>query len=287
MDLMNYVSRDVITVAPSDPIDKAMELLEDRRIHHLVVANRNRPVGMLSDLDILSSAGWLLSLEHRANDDSSAGMWPTRVEQIMSRTRVRLTAIDSIRDAATLMVHHRIAAAPIVRAEELIGVISETDLARALEDAAIRGSAAEKLLAQEVRSLMRSPVVSVESGTPLVDAIEVFRRFQVHDVPVVVNDALLGMISDRDARRALVWSGVRSQAVVASGARNAIGSPHAAGDVMQMAAETISPSAPLRAALRVMQDSGIYSLPVTVNHELNGMITQTDLIRAMARDALV
>ena len=65
MNVMNYATLDVVTIAPSASIDRGISLMEEHGIHHLVVVQDGRVIGMVSDRDILISTGWMLSVERR------------------------------------------------------------------------------------------------------------------------------------------------------------------------------------------------------------------------------
>jgi CBS domain-containing protein len=53
-------SRDVVTVAPDDPLDHVAELMLEHDTSHAVVVAREtgQPVGMISTLDIAGVVGW-------------------------------------------------------------------------------------------------------------------------------------------------------------------------------------------------------------------------------------
>ena len=54
-----------------------------------------------------------------------------------------------------------------------------------------------------------------------------------------------------------------------------------AGDLMVREPRTTTPDAPLESAARVMRDHKIGALPVLTNHALVGLITESDIFRAM------
>jgi CBS domain-containing protein len=283
VNILSLASRSVITVAPTHSIDKAISLMEEHEIHHVVVAEEERPVGIISDRDILISTGWMLGVERRAQNGDSTGLvvGPTRVEQIMSRPVLGLSESDSPRDAALLMDQRKISAAPVLREGRLLGIVTETDLVRWLDK-----SAAEGLLDGEVRDLMHAYVLTVRPGDPLSNVIHLFRRYHVRHVPVAVQKTLLGIISDRDVRRALGWSSIRDmQAEVESRLTGA--EPATARAIMHRSVETIPSFAPLREALRRMLELRIHSLPVVDADELVGILTRTDFVQAVAREELI
>jgi CBS domain-containing protein len=100
------------------------------------------------------------------------------VEPIVIRADASLT------EAARLMDHHHIHGVPVVDAAgSLVGVLSQTDLARA--------RATEYLWANwpglAVRHLMTSPAITVHRSTPLAIAARKMERHRIHRL-VVVDD---------------------------------------------------------------------------------------------------
>src|ERR1041384_4487516 len=99
MRITNYATEPVVTVAPTDSIDRAIELMEDHGFHHLVVTDANQVCGILSDRDILISTGWMLRVDGPVpaggrDDDGPAIVGPTRVDQIMTRSVATISRDD-------------------------------------------------------------------------------------------------------------------------------------------------------------------------------------------------
>jgi CBS domain-containing protein len=287
VNIMNYATRRVHTVEPGDSIDKAISMMEEHGIHHLVVAKDLWPLGMLSDRDVLTSTGWMLAVERSVEGESPHVVGPQRVEQIMSRPVISLTPASDAHDAACVILDRKISAIPIVNGGLLVGLLTETDLLRWLGELAFDHNAADRLLRGPVRELMRARVMRVAPEAPLGEVIDVFRRYRVRHVPVTVNSSLLGVISDRDVRRCLGWSSMMDMQAEARGRMSEITSLSTAVEVMQLDVQTISSAAPLREALQRMLEARIHSLPVVDERRLVGIITQTDFVKAIARDELL
>lgn len=287
--ISNYITDQACTIAPSDSIDRAINLMEERGIQHLIAAVDGRPVGVISDRDILISTGWMLSVERNETkwNSHATNMSPKRVEQIMSRPVHVIDVSDDVREAAKLMTDRKVSAAPVVAAERIVGIITDTDLLGWLEDLAVNGSATAKFLAAEVRTLMSVPVITVEPKGSLDEIVDIFRRFHVRHVPVAIRKELLGIVSDRDVRRALGWSSVRDLQADATARVAVARMPMNAAEIMQGNVETIAPSSTLGESVRRMLDRRIHSLPVIERDELVGMITQTDFVRAIASAPLL
>jgi CBS domain-containing protein len=283
MKIANYATRDVVKVSPTNSIDTAISLMEERNIHHLVVASDDSVVGMLSDRDILISTGWMLSVERQVARPGSYGKsvaGPTQVGQIMSQPAVTLTTAHSTHDAAALMLEQHIGAVPILDGGHLVGLITETDLVKWPPLTEIE---VDQLLDRDVRELMRAQVASVTPDAPLSALVRLFRERRIRHAPVVLNGILVGIISDRDVRRALGWGSVRDMQSAREGRWHEAEAPATAADIMKESVLTTGPFASLRNALRLMLDRRIHSLPVVEAESLVGIITQTDFIRAFMR----
>jgi len=280
---MNYATRDVVTVSPADSIDKAISLMEERNIHHLVVTKGQTVVGMLSDRDILVSTGWMLSVERQARLAGSHEkkiFGPTRIEQIMSQPAICLDNDHSTRDVGSLMLTRKISAIPILNQGRLVGLLTETDL---VKWAPLDETAADRLLDGAVMGLMRTHVLSVTPGAPLDCVIHLFRSRRIRHAPVVSEQRLVGIISDRDIRRALGWGRVREMQAECEGRLAEVDPPRFAADIMHEGVHTVGPSTSLRDALRNMLADRIHSLPVVEAQTLQGIITLTDFVRAFMR----
>lgn len=288
MKVGDYATRNVIAVSPSDPIDHAINEMETHGFHHLLVVLHDSVVGMLSDRDILISIGWMLNVERSAPRccGGTTVVGPTRIEQIMKRPVIWLGAGESCRYAAALMLKNKIGAIPIIDHGRLIGLMTETDLMRWLDAMAAHQPAVDRLLRCPVRQKMRPEPITVDVDAPLDDVVGLFRSHRVRHLPVMDGPTLTGMVSDRDVRRALGWAYVRdSQAEECGGPPPA--EPQRAGQLMQSPVVTIAPDKTVREAMRLMLERGIHSLAVVEADRLVGIITQTDLVRAIVVDNLL
>jgi len=286
MNIMNFVTRDVICVAPHDSLDKAMSLMEEFRVHHLVVRAASRVVGMLSDRDVLLSVGWVLSSDRKVHSPArTTVIGPRTVDEIMSRNVLCVENSDSGQAAARLMVDRKIGALPVLHNDNLLGIVTESDLMFWLDKLGATGGAAATFLGQPISTLMRANVLTVSPQTALGDIIDLFRRRRIRHVPVVSGERVLGMISDRDVRKALGESSIRDMMAQESG--DYFVAPRVASELMTANVFSVPFSATLRGALSGMLDHRVHSLPVMDGDRLVGIVTQTDFVKAIARDGLL
>jgi acetoin utilization protein AcuB len=284
MRILDYATRHVTTVSPIDSIDKAISLMEERNVHHLVATSGGRVEGMISDRDILISTGWMLSVERkyqRPGERHAHVAGPMRVLEIMSKPVACLTVDHSARDAAALMLERKISAVPILNRQALAALVTETDL---VKWPPLSEKEADALLNREVRDLMRASVLSVSPEAPLAELIHLFRERRIRHVPVVVNHQLVGIVSDRDVRRALGWGSIRDMQAENQMRLMEKNPPQKAGDIMHSAVRTVGLFTSLRSALRTMLDERIHALPVVETDCLKGILTMSDFLRAFAGD---
>lgn len=97
-------------------------------------------------------------------------------------------------EAAARRLHSKHIGALIVCGDddEVIGVISERDIARSI---AVKGAAA---LAMAVREFMTSRVVRCQSTDTIAEVMQVMSEGRFRHVPVIENDKLKGMVSIGD-----------------------------------------------------------------------------------------
>ncbi len=268
----------VHTVRPDESIDRAIELMEQHGIHHLPVTTDQRVVGMLSDRDVLTTVGWLPAAQRRAgSNENTAG--PTRVEEIMSRNVRTIDPAGTAREAARIMVEHRIGALPLTVDGRLAGIVTDSDLVRALRDASLNG-APESICFDQVQSRMSRPVLTVHPSDSVDRAVALFRRKRIRHLPVVEAGKVVGIVSDRDVRLALGRESVLDQQAEAEG--TVLVGRIRLGDLMSTEVISIQPTATCSEAAHVMIGERVHSLVVLDGVSLMGIITETDIIELMA-----
>lgn len=130
MRVQEWMTTVLVTVRPDDPVAQAQRLMRYRRIRHLPVVRDGRLVGIITDRDVRtalpSPATSFAAGEVRYLLDRLL------VERVMSRTVVTVGPSASLADAVSLVLTHRIGALPVLDGDQLVGILTETDLLRAL-----------------------------------------------------------------------------------------------------------------------------------------------------------
>ena len=128
------------------------------------------------------------------------------VRSYMTTTLVSFSPDTEVMSAVHDLVRHRIASAPVLDAQgNLIGMLSERDC---LSIAFIASS--DTCVAGPVSQFMSTKVVSVSPDTSMTHLCSLFSNSSHRRYPVVDDGKVVGIISRRDALRAIgdVCSGV-------------------------------------------------------------------------------
>jgi len=123
-----------------------------------------------------------------------------------------------------------------------------------------------------VQDIMQAPVYTTTADQSLADAYAFMRQQRVRHLPVVADEQLVGVITDRDLRLAT------SQL-----AERPFTSTDSVTDVMSQPAITAGPLDPIEEAARLMRQHAIGCLPVADAGSLVGIVTGTDLLDALMR----
>ncbi len=130
MTIRELMSGGLITVRRETPVLEARDLMVKERIRHLLVTQTGGAlVGIVTDRDIR------LNLPSTA---TSLSVWEINhlltklmVEQVMTQSVITVGPDRPAREAARLMLDHKIGALPVLDDGRLVGIITETDIVRA------------------------------------------------------------------------------------------------------------------------------------------------------------
>lgn len=124
-----------------------------------------------------------------------------RVRDIMSEKIVTISADDSLFTVEEIMTLGGVRHIPVVRAGQLVGVVSQRDLLRAsLSNLTHYGSGQRRafLEAVEIRRVMSEPPVTISPEALVGEAAAQMALRKIGCLPVLEGDALVGMLTETD-----------------------------------------------------------------------------------------
>lgn len=129
--VQDIMTRNVVTIGLDATIVEARAMFERHGFHHLVVMEDNsRPLGVVSDRDILRHLSPFLDVPN-AQREQDVRTLKKRMHQIMTRKLIAVPPIWSVLEAARLMLEHRVSCLPVITDDDqLVGILTMRDLVR-------------------------------------------------------------------------------------------------------------------------------------------------------------
>ena len=197
------MSRDVICLSEKSSIYDVVDVMLSNQIGALpIVDGDENLVGIVTERDIaLSLAGEI--------DDRTA-------QDYMSTKVFTTTPGTPIESACKIMVRNGLRRIPIVggeadiskAAKKLLGIVTSTDLIRFFNakeffDNLNSNAASEVLEKTKVSDIMVKDAIIVEAEDTIGEICELFKISNIGGVPVVKDDVVIGIITERDILRAV------------------------------------------------------------------------------------
>src|SRR5918912_563914 len=145
MLVLDYMTKDPVTVTLQDTLAVAHEKMIMGRFRHLPVVRNGTVVGILTDRD----------LRHYGGTEAH-----TRVGAAMSEEPLTVSPLTAVEEATRLLLRQQIGGLPVIAEGKLVGIITTSDVLRAFLD--LTGASAEGGVRLDVRQ--------GDGGTPLSEA---------------------------------------------------------------------------------------------------------------------
>ncbi len=125
------MSKDLITVTPTDKLTVVKEIFDENNIHHLPVVRFKELVGIISKSDFLH---FLRGFSPNDEDRfvNFARLRAYNAEDIMTKGIAKLDPEDRINVALEIFMVNRFHAIPVVKDGDLVGIVTTYDIIRTL-----------------------------------------------------------------------------------------------------------------------------------------------------------
>ena len=119
ISIADVMTKSVISVDASVTVNDAAKMMEDAKVGTLIVFENNSPVGIVTDRDFVKIIAHAYQIT-------------TPIKRIMSSPLYFINSNESVRVAADLMHELRIRKLPVVDNNDLVGMITATDIVNLL-----------------------------------------------------------------------------------------------------------------------------------------------------------
>jgi CBS domain-containing protein len=174
MKVQEIMTTDVLTIGPEAEIRDVARIFVERGISGLPVCGAGREVlGVVSEGDIVfkeqgpDADGRSVRSRFRGKAAKDTKALAVKVHEAMTAPAITVSQHSSVAEAARLMSEHGINRLPVLRRDELVGIVTRTDLVRAFvrSDEEIRREIREEVLSRPLWLEVPEAVnVEVERG---------------------------------------------------------------------------------------------------------------------------
>lgn len=278
MKVEEVMNDEVILIGENEQVNHARNLMLKHGLSRVIVVDRDdNPIGIVTERD--------LTRKLRGNGPA----WKRRpidtiaIRRVMSNGLVTIDADSDLRDAVETMLRNKISSVPVVDEEGLAGIITKTDL--------MKFYASKFQNRWKVSDLMTKDVVTVNENHTITHVINVMEENNIDGVVVMFDGEIAGIITPANISFAQVddpETGVNiekiyfiRQSFEGEDKRKVKELMLTAGDIMAEEFVTIDADTDATEAAKLMYDREISHIPVVEDDNLVGIITKTDIIKAI------
>ena len=259
MNITDIATPDFVAVDAGKRLGKIRAIFERENPRGIVVTDDGDYAGVIGEKQLVRS---------RMEDDTKAS--------VVMKSAPRIDRHEDLREAARMLVEGDVKVAPVFEGETLYGVVSTDDILHAVLD---------NLTAVTVEDVMTTDVISVGEQARVGQVINKLREHGISRLPVVDEDSgsLVGIVTTHD----LVEFVVRDDNRQGRGDRRGdldrmLDLP--VYDLMSDPVVTAVPTETADVAVERMFDNDVSGLVVTpeeTDRRVHGVVTKTDVLRAL------
>lgn len=276
---LDQVIRNPITVTQNMTFLEAREVLLKHHVGRLpVLDNNKKPVGIITEKDFVRA---IYKIGNKTIDK-------ILVKDFMSKNLITIKKTDTIYDCANLMQSHRISSVIVVDNGNLSGIITKTDLASVFLTQSI-----EPL---KVSQIMTPKVITVMPADSLLLVENLLVKYRISRIVVERNKRPVGIITNRDFLPAKMPKWIREFADPKEVEKYRLDPrpeefrmnqlsyilSFRAEDIMTPNPITVDHNEEVSSAVLIMIRNSVSGLPVVKKSLLCGIITKSDIVRAIA-----
>lgn len=116
----------IVTVSVDDSLSTVEDIMRLGGVRHLLVVRGGKLVGVVTETDLLRLS--LSTLNSQGNDYRRAFLQALDVSQAMSSPPITIEAYATMQKVAMLMAQHKIGCLPVLDGDDLVGMVTTTDV---------------------------------------------------------------------------------------------------------------------------------------------------------------
>ena len=183
------MTREAVSITPKYSIRESVDLMLEKGIGSLpIVDKEDKLVGIVTERDFALALAGSLTTE--------------TVGDIMIKDVITTTPGTPIESCSKIMVRNNLRRIPVVEEGKLIGIVTSTDILRFFGDkemfASMTSNSGLDVLKRKISEIIKPNILVTESSVRLGDLCELLAEKNIGGVPVVDDDELVGIVTERD-----------------------------------------------------------------------------------------
>ena len=252
LNVGDVMSKEVATISPEEIVISAARIMSESKISCLVVIDQGNVTGIVTETDVLRRVG-----------ENGKDTYQTKLGRIMSSPVESVTSDLSILKASKIMGARHIKRLPIIDEGKLVGIVTQTELVRALTSYG---------LWRDVSEIMSRNIAGIQKHASVAEAAEIMTSRNLSCIVVMDGDDMAGILTEKDMLGRVVAQ-QRDPAITRM------------EEVMSFPVTTVPWNFSVFSASKIMEEMNIRRLVVTKDKCMCGIVTQTDIFMAV-RDKL-
>ncbi len=248
LELGDIMTEDVTTVCRGSSVVSAAKIMSDKNISCIVVSDNGDLSGIITETDLLK----------RAVADSN-DFRKMKVEHIMTSPVRSVPCNLSVLDASRIMEAENIRRLVVLEEKRLAGIITQTDIVRVLTSYGMW---------KNVSELMTSDVAVIAGSVTVKEAADVMASRDISCLVAMDKDDVVGIFTERDLLKRVIALKRNPAQIILQ-------------DVMTSPVMSVPSNYSIPSASKMMEKMRIRRLLVMDNSTLLGVVTQTDILKAI------
>ena len=242
------MSRDVATILPYQSVATAAIIMHQKNISCIVALDNEKVAGILTETDLLENTVF-----------NEKDIRKLTVAEIMSSPVKTLPSDSSVLEACEFMEAQHIKRLPLMEDEKLVGIVTQTDLTQVITSYGMW---------RDVTEIMSRDVATIQKDSSVAEAAEVMASQKISSIMVMDGHQIAGVLTERDVLKRVVAFNKNPRTIKTE-------------KIMSTPVVSIPSNYSIFSASRKMENMNIRRLVVIENGKIYGIVTQTDIFRAV------
>ncbi len=268
-----------ITVSPNTTLLKTREILLEHKIKRVIVIDKRKPIGVVTEKDIAKKIYEL----------GSKPINSVKAKDFKPRKLFTLTRENTVQECAKMMKKHRISLVIILNKDKTLGgIITKGDLVKVF--------LTKEATSIKVSKIMKRELITAAPSDPILHIESLLIKYGISRVIVERNRKPVGIITFRDFVPAKIPQWIAESAdpkevqeyKFKKGLKEIHSNqmsylfPFHATDIMTSNPITVDEGEDVKEAIILMIKHNISGLPVVKKSKLVGIITKSDIVNTLA-----